>query len=82
LAVRKDEVLAAAAESKVAVDVNGSSHRLDLSAAHASLALRLRVKLVVSADAHLGNVRDAVLTARRAGARRGQVLNTGSAGAS
>jgi DNA polymerase (family 10) len=83
VALRMDEVLAAAAEHGVAVELNGSPHRLDLSAAHAELAVRRDVKLVVSADSHsvreIGNVRYAVLTARRAGVRRGAVLNTGDA---
>ena len=63
-----------------AVELNGSPHRLDLSAAHARMAVAKGVKLVVSADSHsvreIGNVRYAVLTARRAGVRRTQVLNT------
>ncbi len=81
--VRMDEVLAAAAENGVAVELNGSPHRLDLSAEHARMAMQRGVKLVVSADSHsvreIGNVRYAVLTARRAGVRRQRVLNTRSA---
>ncbi len=80
VAVRMDEVLSAAAEYGVTVEINGSPHRLDLSADHAALALKKGVKLVVSADSHsvreIDNVRYAVLTARRAGVRRSQVLNT------
>ncbi len=85
VALKMDEVLAAAAEHGVTVELNGSPHRLDLSAAHARLAVAKGVKLVVSADAHstreIGNVRYAVLTARRAGVRRSQVLNTQGAAA-
>ena len=80
VAVRMDEVLSAAAEYGVTVEINGSPHRLDLSAEHTALALKKGVKLVVSADSHsvreIDNVRYAVLTARRAGVRRSQVLNT------
>ncbi len=73
-------MFAAAARRGVAIEVNGSPHRLDLSAAHVRQALAHGVKLVASADAHsvreLRNLRYAVGTARRGWARRADVLNS------
>ena len=75
-----DAVFAAAGELGFAVEINGLPDRLDLSAEHARRALEGGVKLVCSTDAHsvrgLGNMALSVATARRAGARRGDVLNT------
>lgn len=78
--VRMDEVIAAAARHGVAIEVNGSPHRLDLEAGSVRTALAAGVKLVCSADAHsvreLDNLDYAVITARRGGARAEDVLNT------
>ena len=75
-----DRVFELALETGVALELNGLPDRLDLSAAHARRALAAGVKLVCSTDAHsvrgLGNMALSVATARRAGARRGDVLNT------
>jgi DNA polymerase (family X) len=77
-----EALLETAAASGVAVEVNGSPERLDLSDVWARRALDLGVHLVVSADSHsegeLSNVRHAVRVARRAGARAADVLNTRS----
>jgi DNA polymerase (family 10) len=64
----------------VALEVNGLPPRLDLSGEHVREALAAGVSIVCSTDAHsvagLGNIEYAVATARRGGARPGQVLNT------
>jgi len=73
-------VFEVARETGVALEVNGLPDRLDLSSEHAREALAAGVKLVCSTDAHsvrgLGNMRLSVVTARRAAARRADVLNT------
>jgi DNA polymerase (family 10) len=75
-----DRVFEVSLETGVALEINGLPDRLDLSAEHARRALDAGVKLVCSTDAHsvrgLGNMALTVATARRAGARRGDVLNT------
>ena len=75
-----DRVVEVALETGVALEINGLPDRLDLSAEHARRALAAGVPIVCSTDAHsvrgLGNMALSVATARRAGASRGQVLNT------
>jgi DNA polymerase (family 10) len=78
--VRLDEVLDAAAESRVAIELNGDPYRLDLDPHNARLAASRGIPFVVSSDAHslrgLTAVRWAVAMARRARIRKHQVLNT------
>jgi DNA polymerase (family 10) len=73
------EVLSAAARAGVAVEVNGSPERLDLSAEHVRRARDLHVGLVLTPDAHgiggLANLEYAVATARRGWAGPADVLN-------
>jgi DNA polymerase (family 10) len=80
IAVRLDEVLDAAAESRVAIELNGDPYRLDLAPEHARGAAARGIPFVVSSDAHstrgLGAVRWAVAMARRARLRKASVLNT------
>ena len=75
-----DWVFEVSLETGVAVEVNGLPDRLDLSAGHVREALAAGVKIVCSTDAHsvrgLGNMELSVATARRGGARRGDVLST------
>jgi DNA polymerase (family 10) len=75
-----DHIFAVALDNDVALEVNGLPDRLDLSAAHVREALAAGVKLVCSTDAHstqgLGNMINAVQTARRGWARAADVLNT------
>jgi DNA polymerase (family 10) len=77
-----EQVFDVALQTGVALEINGLPDRLDLSAEHARDALAAGVPLVCSTDAHsvrgLGNMELSVLTARRAGAPRGDVLNTRS----
>ena len=75
-----ERVFEVSLETGVALEINGLPDRLDLSAEHARRALAAGVRLVCSTDAHsvrgLGNMALTVATARRAGARRGDVVNT------
>jgi DNA polymerase (family 10) len=75
-----DHIFAVALEQRVALEVNGLPDRLDLSGDHVRDAIAAGVKLVCSTDAHsiagLGNMINAVHTARRGGATRADVLNT------
>ncbi|HYX90747.1 MAG TPA: PHP domain-containing protein, partial [Myxococcaceae bacterium] len=84
-ALKMDEILDAAAERGVAIEVNGNPNRLDLKSEYVRKAVERGVKLVVSTDSHstreIENFRYAVLTARRGWAKRGDVLNTLDAGA-
>ena len=75
-----ERVFEVSLETGVALEVNGLPDRLDLAAGHVREALAARVKIVCSTDAHsvrgLGNMPLSVATARRGGARRGDVLST------
>jgi DNA polymerase (family 10) len=75
-----ERVFEVSLETGVALEVNGLPDRLDLSAGHVREALAVGVKIVCSTDAHsvrgLGNMELSVATARRGGARRGDVLST------
>ena len=78
-----EAVLEAAAELSVAVELNSSPRRLDLSDAHVHRAKELGVPVVISTDAHspagLGDMRFGVDQARRAWLEPKDVLNTRSA---
>ncbi|MCW5891000.1 MAG: DNA polymerase/3'-5' exonuclease PolX [bacterium] len=84
-AVDLDAVLDAAAESRVAIEVNGDPHRLDLAPEGIRKARARGLRFVVSADAHstraLANARYGVDMARRGGLGAADVLNTLPAGA-
>jgi len=75
-------VFAAAAETGTALEINGSDHRLDLSAERARLAVEHGCLLVIDSDAHrteeLDYLRWGVDQARRAWVESGNVLNTRS----
>jgi DNA polymerase (family 10) len=68
-----------AVETGVALEINGLPDRLDLSSEHARDALAAGARLVLSSDAHsvrgLANLELAIRTARRAGAKRHEVVN-------
>jgi len=75
-----DTVLKAAAERKVAMELNAYPDRLDLCDRHLRLAKQYGVKIVINTDSHhtshLDNIRYGVLQARRAWLTRDDVLNT------
>lgn len=77
-----DAILAAAAESGVVMEVDGSYPRLDLDAEYVKRALELGIPIAVDSDAHhpreLDGVDYGVLTARRGWAARENVVNTWS----
>jgi DNA polymerase (family 10) len=80
IACRMDEVLDAAAESRVAIEVNANPNRLDMEPRWQREARRRGLRFVVSTDAHstgeLHNLRYGIAMARRGGLRTGDVLNT------
>jgi DNA polymerase (family 10) len=77
---RVEEILDVLARGRGAVEVNGDPHRLDFEPRWLRAAAERGLSFVVSADAHsvaaLGYLRYGVHLARRAGLRRGQILNT------
>jgi DNA polymerase (family 10) len=79
-AVDLERLFEACAETGTAVETNGLPDRIDLSADLLRDALAAGVAVVASTDAHstrgLGNMELAVGTARRAGARAADLLNT------
>ena len=72
-----------AARTGTALEINASDYRLDLKDQHARLAGEKGALLCINTDAHatdqLDDMRYGVLTARRAWARKEQVLNTRTA---
>ncbi len=77
-----EAVLEAAAELKVAVELNANPNRLDLNDVHVHRARTLGVPVVISTDAHspggLENMRFGVDQARRGWLEAADVLNTRS----
>jgi DNA polymerase (family 10) len=75
-----DAIIAGAAESGTAVEVNSIPNRLDLDDVHVRRALELGVKLAINSDAHhpggLDNLPYGLATARRGWATSPTVLNT------
>ena len=75
-------VYAAAAATGTALEMNGSPHRLDLSAERARRAVEAGCVLTIDSDAHntgeLDDTRWGVMQARRAWVEPGVVLNTRS----
>jgi DNA polymerase (family 10) len=69
----------AAARTGVAMEINANHYRLDLRDTHARVALESGCRLSINTDAHspadLNELIYGVLTARRAGATREQVIN-------
>jgi len=69
----------AAAEHHVAMEVNANHYRLDLRDTHIRVALDAGAKISINTDAHgpadLDELRYGVLTARRAGATKKDVVN-------
>jgi DNA polymerase (family 10) len=75
-----ERVFEIALEEGVALEVNGLPDRLDLRGEHVRDAIAAGVEIVCSTDAHsvrgLGNMILSVMTARRGGATREQIVNT------
>jgi DNA polymerase (family 10) len=80
IACRMEEVLDAAAESRVAIEVNGNPHRLDMEPRWQREAARRGLRFVVSTDAHstaeLRHLRYGIDMARRGLLGSADVLNT------
>jgi len=78
--LRVEEVLDVIAESRAAIEINGDPHRLDLEPRWLKEARKRGIKFVISTDAHsitdLRHLPFGIGLARRAGIRRGEVLNT------
>ena len=78
-----EAICRAAAETGTALEINASTYRLDLKDQHARLARDLGVTIAICCDAHgperFDQMRYGVMTARRAGLRKEQVLNTRTA---
>ena len=77
-----EKVAVAASENGVAMEINASPERLDLSDVNARLALEKGCRFVIDTDAHatgqLDNLRFGVFQARRAGLTKDDVWNTRS----
>jgi DNA polymerase (family X) len=75
-----DAVLKAAAQRKVAMELNAYPDRLDLCDRHLRLAKQYGVKVVINTDSHhtshLDKIRYGILQARRAWLTKEDVLNT------
>jgi DNA polymerase (family 10) len=75
-----DAIFAAAAETGTAMEINAMPDRLDLSDELARRAVEMGVDIVINTDAHaaeqLGLLPYGIVTARRAGINREQVVNT------
>ena len=75
-----DAIFAAAAETGTAMEINAMPDRLDLSDELARRAMEMGVDIVINTDAHaaeqLGLLPYGVVTARRAGITREQIVNT------
>jgi DNA polymerase (family 10) len=75
-----DAVLKAAAQCKVAMELNAYPDRLDLCDRHVRLAKQYGLKIVINTDSHhtshLDKIRYGVLQARRAWLTKEDVLNT------
>lgn len=72
-------LIAAAAERGIALEINANHWRLDLRDTHARAAIDAGVRLAINTDAHgpadLDQLKFGVLTARRAGATKKDVVN-------
>ncbi len=73
------QVIAAAYERGIAIEINANTWRLDLRDTHARAAIEAGVKLSINTDAHgpgdMDQLLFGVMTARRAGATKHDVIN-------
>lgn len=83
MALDMEAICKEAAKTGTALELNANYYRLDLKDQHARLARELGAVLCLATDAHATDQFDqmpyGVLTARRAGVRKGEVLNTWTA---
>jgi len=74
------EILKAAADNSVMMEINAHPSRLDLNANHAAAAKDLGIPIVISTDAHSTGGMDVmkygIFQARRAGLTASDVANT------
>ena len=75
-----DEILKAAADHGVLMEINAHPHRLDLDDVHAAAARDLGIPIVISTDSHsqtgLDLMQFGIFQARRAGLEKKDVANT------
>jgi DNA polymerase (family 10) len=75
-----EQVLDVIAESRAAIEINGSPYRLDLEPRLVRQARKRKIKFVISVDAHsiadFDYLKYGVAMARRGWLRKGEVLNT------
>ncbi len=75
-----EKLLDAVAEARLAIEINGDPHRLDLEPRWPKLAKERGLRFVISTDAHatseLQNLKFGIHLARRAGITKDDVLNT------
>jgi len=75
-----EKILDVIAESKAAIEINGSPYRLDLEPRWVREARKRKIKFVISVDAHsiaeLNYLQYGVAMARRGWLRKGETLNT------
>lgn len=75
-----DAVCKAAAQTGTALEINANNYRLDLKDDHLRIAREYGVKIAINTDAHaidqFDQIRFGVMTARRGGLRKSDVLNT------
>jgi len=75
-----DEILKAAADHGVMMEINAHPHRLDLDDVHAAAARDLGIPIVISTDSHsqtgLDLMQFGIFQARRAGLEKKDVANT------
>jgi DNA polymerase (family 10) len=80
MALDMEAICKEAAKTGTALEINANHYRLDLKDQHARLAREAGAKLALGCDAHAPDQFDqmifGVLTARRAGLRKADVLNT------
>ncbi len=78
--IHLEQVIAAAAEAQMAIEINASPHRLDLDEVHCCLAQEQGVLLCINTDAHsvdrLDEMRYGVTVARRGWIEASTVINT------
>lgn len=77
--VNMDAIIEAAAENRVALEINSSPHRLDLNEYHADMARKAGVPLCINTDSHytdsLDTIRFGIPIARRAWCEKDDILN-------